>query len=210
MALMKRKRFLSLLVLLLVVGQMGFAAVATRPSWSVGLGGSFCHPTAEYLTEYPGNPAVAMPSFRTSRLLTMDLEFLNIAFVFGRNNESAVRLGFGISYLNVSKSIAYGISVLKPYNGVGFLADIGWRINSHFDVGVRYRLFQCFHSGSSARFLAHELELAPSYIFADLKAVQFSVGLPVAVLWKADSISVNASVSFGVNIDSLGIRWRKK
>lgn len=209
MALMKRKRLLSLVILLLVVGQIGFAAVATRPSWSVGLGGSFCYPTADYLKQYPGNPEVKMPSFRTSRLLTMDLEFINIAYTFGKNNESAIRLGFGISYINVSKSFSYGISVLKPYNGVGFLADMGWRINSHFDVGVRYRLFQCFFSGSSARFIAHEVEFSPSYIFANLKAVEFSVGLPVAVLWKADSISVNASVALSVNIDSLGIKRRR-
>ena len=99
---------------------------------------------------------------------------VTVSFDDMKNNESAIRLGFGISYINVSKSFSYGISVLKPYNGVGFLADMGWRINSHFDVGLRYRLFQCFFSGSSARFIAHEVEFSPSYIFADLKAVEFS------------------------------------
>ena len=210
MASMKGKRLLFLLVLFLAAGQMGFAAIATRPSWSVGIGGSFCHPTADYLSEYPGNSEVETPSFRTSRLLTMDLEFLNIAYAFGQDNESAVRLGFGISYINVSRSIAYGISILKPFNGVGLMADIGWRINSRFDIGFRYRFFQCFFSGSSARFIAHEVEVAPYYTFADLKTVQFSVGLPVAVLWKADSVSINASVALSVNIDSLALTRREK
>lgn len=209
MVLMVRKRISVALALLFIVVQVGFGAVATRPSISAGIGGSFCIPTADYLKEYPGNPDVDMPPFRTSRLLTLDVEFLNVSFIFGRENESAVQIGCGISFLNVSRSIAYGDSVLKPYNGIGVLGDLDYRINRHFDVDFRYRFLQCFFSGSSARFIAHEFELAPYYRFFDSNAVEMSVGIPIALLWKADAISVNASVAVLINIDSLGMRFNR-
>ena len=209
MATMTRKRFLLVIALLLIAMQFGFAAVATRPSLSVRLGGSFCHPTADYLKEYPGNPNIEMPKFRTSRLLSLDLEFLNIAFTLGSDKDSAIQVGFGVSYLNVSKSVAYGRSILKPYNGFGAMGNLTWRINRYFDLGFRYRFFQCFFSGSSARFVAHEFELSPYYRFADLDSVKLFVGTPVSLFWKADSINVNAAVCFLVSVDSLKIKGAK-
>jgi hypothetical protein len=206
---MMRKRFLAVLALIVIAVQLGFAAVATRPSLSVRLGGSFCHPTADYLKEYPGNPNIEMPKFRTSRLLSLDLEFLNLAFTLGPDKESAIQVGFGVSYLNVSKSIAYGRSILKPYNGFGAMANLTWRINRSFDLSFRYRFFQCFFSESSARFIAHEFELSPYYRFADLDSVKLFVGTPVSLFWKADSVSVNAAVCFLVSVDSLKIRGTK-
>lgn len=209
MTAMIRKRFLAVLALFLISVQLGFAAVATRPSLSVRLGGSFCHPTADYLKEYPGNPNIEMPSFRTSRLLSLDLEFLDLSFTLGQGKDSAIQVGFGVSYLNVSKSIAYGRSILKPYNGFGAMGNLTWRINRNFDLSFRYRFFQCFFSGSSARFVAHDFELSPYYRFADLDSVKFFVGTPVSLFWKADSISVNASVCFLVSVDSLKIKRTK-
>lgn len=213
MALMFRKRILKVLTLLLVTAvvavQSGFAAVATRPSLSVRLGASFCHPTADYLKEYPGNPNVEMPSFRTSRLLSLDLDFLNISFTLGEDNGSAIQIGFGVSYLNVSRSIAYGISTLKPYNGFGAMGNLTWRINESFDLSFRYKFYQCFFTGSSARFVAHEFELSPYYRFADLDSLKLFVGTPVSLFWKADSLSINAAVCFLVSVDSLKIRFRK-
>ena len=205
MVMMIRKRILSVIALLVIVVGLGFAAVATRPSLSVRFGGSFCHPTADYLKVYPGDPSVEMPSFRTSRLLSLDLEFLNISITLGNDNDSAIQFGFGVSYLNVSKSIAYGISVLKPYNGFGAMANTTWRINRNFDLGFRYRFYQCFFTGSSARFIAHEFELSPYYRFADLDSVKLFVGAPVSLLWKADSVSINAAVCLLVSVDSLRI-----
>lgn len=213
MAIMVRKRILTVFALLLVTvfvaAQFGFAAVATRPSVSVRFGGSFCHPTADYLKEYPGDPSVKMPVFRTSRLLSLDLEFLNIAVTLDPDNESAIQFGFGVSYLNVSRSIAFGISTLKPYNGFGAMGDLTWRINKNFDLSFRYKFFQCFFSGSSARFVAHEFELSPYYRFADLDSLKLFVGTPVSLFWKADSVSINAAVCFLVSVDSLKIRFKK-
>lgn len=203
---MEKKRLFVILILLALATQFAFAAVATRPSISIGYGGSFCHPTADYLQEYPGNPEVKMPYFRTSGVFSLDMELLNIAFIFGEQNSKAVQLGFGFSYLNVSRSIAFGSSVLKPYNGLGLLVDLEWRIERRWDLCFRYKFFSCQFSKSPARFVAHQFEIAPYYRFADFEVVGFSVGIPVALLWKSDSLSLQVSVSFSVDLDSLQMR----
>ena len=209
MHVMERKRFLFLLVLLALATQLAFAAIATRPSISIGYGASLCHPTADYLQKYPGNSEVEMPYFRTSGAFSLDLEVLNIAYIFGEQNKQAVQLGLGFSYLNVSRSLAFGSSVLKPYNGLGLLVDFDWRLDHRWDLCFRYRFFSCQFSKSTAHFVAHQFEIAPYYRFADFEAVGFSVGMPVALLWKADSLSLQVSVAISMSLDSLKMRRAK-
>ena len=203
---MEKKRVLFVIVLLVVATHLTFAAIATRPSFSIGYGGAFCHPTANYLKQYPGNPDVETPYFRTSGAFSLDVEALNVAYVFSDQNRTAIQLGFGFSYLSVSRSIAFGVSILKPYNGYGFHFDLDWRIVPVLDLHLRYRLFHCSFAGSSQRFLAHQFEVAPYYRFTTHKAIGFSVGLPVALIWRADSVSLQVSASFSVDIDSLLLR----
>ncbi len=205
MSLMERKRLIIVLLLVLAM-PLAFAAIATRPSISIGYGGSFCHPTADYLKQYPGNPDIETPYFRTSGAFSLDLEILNVAYVFGDQNRRAIQFGFGFSYLNVSRSLAFGSSVLKPYNGFGFLADIDWRIDRKWDLCFRYRFINCRFTESSAHFVSHQFEIAPFYRFVDLEAFGFSVGIPVALHWKADSLSLQVSLAFSMDLDSLGMR----
>ena len=209
MCVMEKRRVFVILLLLALSTQLAFAAIATRPSISISYGGSFCHPTAEYLKQYPGNSNMETPYFRTSGTFKLDAEFLNIAFIFGEQNTKAVQVGLGFSYMNVSRSLAFGSSVLKPYNGFGILADLDWRIDRRWDLCFKYRFYSCQFSKSPARFVAHQFEIAPYFRCADFEAVGFSVGMPVALSWKADSLSLQVSLSFSVDLDSLKMRRAK-
>ena len=178
-----------------------WASIATRPSASAWFGAVLCHPTADYLKQYPGDPDEETPPFRTSQSFGFDLDVLNFAFVFNEK-DSAIQLGVGLTYLNVSESLQYGLSILKPYYGVGFLADVNWRMNSRLDLGFRYRYLTCRFTGTETRFLVQEFELVPSFRFASIKAVDFFVSMPLTASWKADAISIRASVALTFSLDS--------
>ncbi len=206
MGTMERKRFLIIIALLAFAMHFAFAAIATRPYISIGYGGSFCHPTSDYLKQYPGNPDVETPYFRTSGAFSLDVEFLNIAYIYDEQNARAVQLGFGFSYLSVSRSVAFGSSVLKPYSGLGVMADFDWRVDRKWDLCFRYRFINCRFTKSNAHFVSHQFEIAPYYKLVDLDVFGFSVGIPVALNWKADSVSLQVSVAFSMDLDSLGMR----
>ena len=199
---MRRTKVLisSLLLFLCMAG--AFASVATRPSVSAWFGGVFCHPTAEYLREYPGDPSVETPEFRTSYSFGFDFNMANLSIVFDRSRNNALSLDFGLSTFNVSESLPFGISILKPYTCFGFVVGVGYSFNSTWSVDMRYRYLVCRYTNSKARFLAHEIELAPSMGIASAGALNLRVGLPVDVLIKADAISLRASVALTVQIDS--------
>ena len=198
---MEKKKVCIFLILVLAVSSL-WASFATRPSASVYFGAVFCHPTADYLKQYPGDPSVETPAFRTSQSFGFDLELLNLAYVFDGEKDSSVQIGMGLAYLNVTKSLPYGLSILKPYFGIGFIADINWRMNRRLDLGFRYRFMPCRFTGTETRFLVQEFELVPAFRFASLKAMDFFVSMPVTASWKADAVSIRTSVSMTISFDS--------
>ena len=199
---MMRKKIVCLFMILVVAAFGLCASIATRPSVSAWFGAVFCHPTADYLKEYPGDPSAETPPFRTSRSFGFDVDVLNIAFVFDEENDSSIQVGAGLTYLNVSQSLQYGLSVLKPYHGIGFLTDVNWRMNERLELGFRYRFLTCRFTGSETRFLVQEFELVPAFRFASVSAVDFFVSMPVTASWKADSISIRTSVALTFSLDS--------
>lgn len=201
MSMMGKKAACLFLILVLALTGL-WASFATRPSVSAYFGAVFCHPTADYLKEYPGDPSAETPPLRTSQSFGFDLDLLNLAYVFDGEQGSSVQLGVGLTYLNVTKSLPYGLSILKPYYGVGFLADICWRINEMFDLGGRYRYLTCRFTGTETRFLVQEFELVPAFRFASVKALDFFVSVPLTVSWKADAISIRTSVALTFSVDS--------
>ena len=117
MIMMSKKIVCIITVLAFAVAGL-WASIATRPSATVWFGAVFCHPTADYLKEYPGDPSVETPPVRTSQTLGFDLEVLNLAVVLDEEADSAIQLGMGLTYLNVTKSLPFGSSILKPYNSL--------------------------------------------------------------------------------------------
>ena len=197
-----KKRIVCFLLVLITAVSCTFASIATRPSVSAWFGAVFCHPTADYLKEYPGDPSVETPPFRTSRSFGFDFEVLNITYAFERRPDSALQLGVGLTYLNVSESLAFGSSILKPYAGLGFLVDLNWRINSFFDVGFRYRYLPCRFTKTQSRFLAMDFELVPAIRVLSASAMDIYAALPVTASWKADAISIRTSLALTLSWDS--------
>lgn len=202
---MGKKTVCIITILVLAVAGV-FASFATRPSASVWFGAVFCHPTADYLKEYPGDPTVETPPIRTSQAFGFDLEMLNLAFVLDEESESAIQVGVGLSYLNVSKSLPFGSSILKPYRSLGFLVDIDWKINSRFDLGFRYRFLPCRFTKTQTRFLAMDFELVPAIRIISASAMDISVAMPVTVSWKADAVSLRTSLALSLAFDSRRMR----
>ena len=202
---MGKKTVCIITILVLAVAGV-FASFATRPSASVWFGAVFCHPTADYLKEYPGDPTVETPPIRTSQAFGFDLEMLNLAFVLDEESESAIQVGVGLSYLNVSKSLPFGSSILKPYRSLGFLVDIDWKINSRFDLGFRYRFLPCRFTKTQTRFLAMDFELVPAFRIISASAMDISVAMPVTVSWKADAVSLRTSLALSLAFDSRRMR----
>ena len=197
-----KKRIVCFLLVLITAVSCTFASIATRPSVSAWFGAVFCHPTADYLKEYPGDPSVETPPFRTSRSFGFDFEVLNITYAFERRPDSALQLGVGLTYLNVSESLAFGSSILKPYAGLGFLVDLNWRINSFFDVGFRYRYLPCRFTKTQSRFLAMDFELVPAIRVLSASAMDIYAALPVTASCKADAISIRTSLALTLSWDS--------
>ena len=83
---MMGKRIVCIISVLVFAAFGLWASFATRPSVSAWFGAVFCHPTADYLKEYPGDPSAETPPFRTSQSFGFDLDVLNVAFVFNEKN----------------------------------------------------------------------------------------------------------------------------
>ena len=205
---MMKKRVVCSVMILIVVCCALCASIATRPSVSAWFGAVFCHPTADYLKEYPGDPSVKTPSFRTSRSFGFDFELLNLTCVLDSDKNSAIQLGVGLTYLSVSESLPFGRSVLKPYNSFGVLFDLNWRINSRFDMGFRYRFLPCRFTGTQARFTAMDFELVPALRLFSVSSMDTYLAVPVTVSWKADAISVRTSLALTLSWDSRRMRRR--
>ena len=203
---MMSKRIVCIITVLFFAVAGVCASIATRPSVSAWFGAVFCHLTADYLKEYPGDPSVETPPVRTSQTLGFDLEVLNLAVVLDEEADSAIQLGMGLTYLNVTKSLPFGSSILKPYNSLGFLVDINWRINSRFDLGFRYRFLPCRFTKTQTRFLAMDFEMVPAVRVLSAAAMNMFISLPVTASWKADAVSIRTSLAMTLSFDSRRIR----
>lgn len=197
-----KKRVVCILLVLITAFSCTFASIATRPSVSAWFGAVFCHPTADYLKEYPGDPSVETPPFRTSRSFGFDFEVLNMAYIFDKRPDSALQLGVGLTYLNVSESLPFGLSVLKPYAGIGFVVDLNWRISSYFDIGFKYRYLPSRFTKTQTRFVAMDFELVPSIRLLSASAMDIYAALPVTASWKADAVSIRTSLALTLSWDS--------
>lgn len=207
---MRRAKFVIISILLLFSMTGAFASVATRPYISAWFGGVFCHPTAEYLKEYPGDSTVETPEFRTSYSFGFDFNIVDVSIIFDKARNNSLNLDLGLSTLNISESIPFGISILKPYSCFGFMAGVGYSFNSSWSVDLRYRYLSCHYTDSKAKFLAHEIELAPSYRIASADILNIRISLPVDVLIKADAVSIRASIAMTLQLDSSKLRRSAK
>ena len=197
---MKRIRIVLITIMLLVCCGTAFADFGMRPYASAWFGASLCHGTAEYMQKYPGDDSTGTPFFRTSYDFGFDVQLLEAVISVGK--EGAVTFGAGGSYLNVSQSLAYGRSILKPYSGLGFCADLGCRFSSRFDVNLKYRYLYCSYTGTFASFIVQDLEIVPSYAVVSPWALDICVSLPLTVSFKADAISFRAGIGVQIAIDS--------
>ena len=191
---MKRRILFSIIGLLLCVSA-AFAGVATRPSVSLTAGGAFCIPTADYLKEYPGDSGADMPPVRTSFSLGADAALLDLSV-------SRFSFGAGLSYVYTSRSLAYGQSVLRAYSGFGPLVSFGYDISDSFSLGLKLRYMRCFFSGSRSSFICAEAEAVPMFRVFEAKAFDGFLCAPVTVSYKTDAVTVRASVSFTLRLDS--------
>ena len=197
---MRRTKPILIIILLLVCCGTAFASFGMRPYVSAWFGASLCHGTAEYMQKYPGDDSVETPFFRTSYDFGFDAQILEAVISVGK--EGAVTFGAGASYLNVSQSLAYGRSILKPYSGFGFSADVGYRFNSRFDIGLKYRYLFCSYTGTFANFIVQDFEIAPSYAVVTPSALDICVSLPLTLSYKADAVSFRAGISVLIAFDS--------
>ena len=172
--------------------------IDSRPSINGGFGGAFTIPTADYLSQYPGNSTVEMPPVRTSYSYNVDIKILDISFGFDDSFSQAVSLGLGFSFIDVSRSLAFGSSVLNSYYGFGVFIK-GNAIFGHLELGIATKLFKCKFANTKNAFLAGEVELYPSFEVARFSSLRLSIALPVSVLFKTDALVLR--VSCGLSLD---------
>ena len=121
-------------------------------------------------------------------------------------NGNAISFGAGFTYLNVSESLPYGNSILKPYSGYGFSFDAGYHFNRSFDLNLKYRYLYCKFTGTFSNLIVQDIELAPSYAVVSPWALDMCVSLPLTLSFKVDSLSFRAGLSVMIALDSNRIR----
>lgn len=205
---MRHVRPVLIVILLLICCGTAAASFGLRPYASAWFGASLCHGTADYLQKYPGDDSIRTPFFRTSYDFGFDAQLLEAVVSVGE--KGAVTFGVGASYLNVSQSLAYGRSILKPYSGFGICVDAGYRFNSNFDVMLKYRRLYCSYTGTFANFIVQDLEVAPGYAVVTPGAFDICLSLPVTMSFKADAVSLRFGVSVLVAFDTRRAFGRKQ
>ena len=197
---MRRSKVILTLILLFICMGSAFASFSFRPYVSGWFGASLCHPTAEYLQKSAGDGQNGTPFFRTSSSFGFDAQLLEAMITF--ENGNAISFGAGFTYLNVSESLPYGNSILKPYSGYGFSFDAGYHFNRSFDLNLKYRYLYCKFTGTFSNLIVQDIELAPSYAVVSPWALDMCVSLPLTLSFKADSVSFRAGLSVMIALDS--------
>lgn len=194
------------ILLLCVCISFAWAGVSfdSRPGITASFGGAFTIPTEDYLSQYPGDPSVKMPPVRTSYGYNVDLNIVDIGL--GSNADSRrIHVGLGVSFVGVSRSIAFGSSVLKAYHGVG--AFLAWNASfDSFDLSTAAKLFICEFRETKASFIAGELEIAPNIPLVTSKSVRLSLAIPMALFIKADSLVLRLSCGLRLDYSITGFK----
>ena len=197
---MRRSKVILTLILLFICMGSAFASFSFHPYVSGWFGVSLCHPTAEYLQKSAGDGQNGTPFLRTSSSFGFDAQLLEAMITFDGGN--AISFGAGFSYLNMSESLPYGNSILKPYSGYGFSFDAGYHFNRSFDLNLKYRYLYCKFTGTFSNLIVQDIELAPSYAVVSPWALDMCVSLPLTLSFKTDSLSFRAGLSVMIALDS--------
>ena len=171
------------------------AFVDIRPSFSFYGGGAFCIPTSSYLEEYPASKEVKMPTFRTSGSFGLDLKALE--FNAGDENGS-FSIGAGLSYINISKSISYGASQLRPYSGFGIFLEFGI-LSDPFSLTLLLRHLYCQFPTVKQAFVVYDIETLQSFRLVSFGACNLYIIVPITLSVKSDATTVR--LSCGLKID---------
>ena len=201
---MRRSKVILTLILLFICMGSAFTSFSFHPYVSGWFGVSLCHPTAEYLQKSAGDGQNGTPFFRTSSSFGFDAQLLEAMITF--ENGNAISFGAGFTYLNVSESLPYGNSILKPYSGYGFSFDASYHFNRSFDLNLKYRYLYCKFTGTFSNLIVQDIELAPSYAVVSPWALDMCVSLPLTLSFKTDSLSFRAGLSVMIALDSNRIR----
>lgn len=192
---MSWKKVCGLILVLFCVVAPVFARVDVRPSFSIYGGGVFCVPTSSYLKVYPGSTSEKMPAVRTSANFGMDLKVLELGF---GDEDSAFSLGAGLSYVSISKSIAYGASQLRPYSGFGPFIEFGLTTDT-LSLSMLLRYLYCQFPKVYQSFVVYEVEAIASYRLVSFGACNLYVIVPTTFSVKADSTSIRFSCGFKID-----------
>ena len=194
------------ILLLCVCISFAWAGVSfdSRPGITASFGGAFTIPTEDYLSQYPGDPSVKMPPVRTSYGYNVDLNIVDIGL--GSNADSRrIHIGLGVSFVGVSRSIAFGSSMLKAYHGVG--AFLAWTAYfDSFDISSAAKLFICEFRETKASFIACELEISPNIPLATSNFVRLSIATPISLFIKADSLVLRLSCGLRLDYSITGFK----
>lgn len=175
-----------------------------RPGIAASFGGAFTIPIEGYLSKYPGDQSVKMPPARTSYCYAVDLKVLDIGFD-SNLDPRGVHIGLGVSFVGVSRSIAFGSSVLKAYHGVG--AFLVWNASfDSFDLSTAAKLFICEFRETKASFVAGELEITPNIPLVTSKSTRLSLATPMALFIKADSLVLRFSCGLRLDYSIAGFK----
>lgn len=200
------KRILVAMTLLCICMSLAWAKVTldSRPGITASFGGAFTIPTEVYLSQYPGDPSVKMPPLRTSYGYTVDLKVIDIGLDSNADSRG-VHVGLGVSFVGVSRSIAFGSSVLKAYHGVG--AFLAWNASfDSFDLSTAAKLFICEFRETKASFIAGELEIAPNIPLVTSNFVRLSIATPISLFIKADSLVLRLSCGLRLDYSITGFK----
>lgn len=202
----RSKDILVLVALLFISVSFACAGVSfdSRPGITASFGGAFTIPTEGYLSQYPGDSSVKMPPVRTSYGYNVDLKILDMGLDSNADSRG-VHIGLGVSFMGVSRSIAFGSSVLKAYHGVG--AFLAWNASfDSFDLSTAAKLFICEFRETKASFIACELEITPNIPLVTSKSTRLSLATPMSLFIKADSLVLRLSCGLRLDYSITGFK----
>lgn len=195
---MRSRKALSMIAILFVFVAILPAKVAFRPEVDLTFGGAFCYPTADYLKQYPGDSSISNPPIRTSWYWAVD--FNPAGLYVEVSEDSGIGIAVGVSYLDVSPSLAYGISIIKPYDGFGFDVHAYYQLSGLMTLGAKYRYMNCRYTKSRNHFLSQDVELVPSFHMAGNEC-RISVSCPVTASFKADAVTLRVGIGCAIAMD---------